>query len=505
MAIKKSLTFDLYGKDKSASKTMRGVGNEAGKLGKTMAGVGKAIGAGLAVAGAAAVAFGVDSVKAFAEAEESQNRLRFALEKFPKAADTNIKALGRLNEALMKKTRFDDDAIASAQSVLLQYELTGQQLEDLTPLLLDFAAKTGQDLTTAAESLGKALLGQGRALKDVGIDFVDTGTVAGNFDQIMAGLRQQVGGFAEQDAETAAGKLEQLRNRFGEVQEKIGEALMPKLMELAEWLEGDGAKAVDGLTNWIVDEAIPNLSDFVDWVVKWKDELVLVTGAILAAKEAQWLLNGAMAANPVGIVVAALIAASAWIIHVMNNFEKFRLGVLNAASSVVLGMVNMGRGFNGFVEDLVNNMIAGINTVIRAVNGVLSALGMAKLGTIGRFSIDQSGLDRIARNAQQNMSGGVFSGGGGGRPRYMAEGGIVRPTAGGTNAIIGEAGVAEAVIPLSQSALAKYGLGGNGTKVHVHMTGLQAGTSDELAQKIVRLIDNAKRNGSVRRTGGAFA
>ena len=37
-----------------------------------------------------------------------------------------------------------------------------------------------------------------------------------------------------------------MRNRFGEVQEKIGEALMPKLMELMEWIEGDGGAAIDG-------------------------------------------------------------------------------------------------------------------------------------------------------------------------------------------------------------------------------------------------------------------
>ncbi|WP_169079851.1 hypothetical protein [Microcella alkalica] len=499
MAIKKSLSFEIFGKDKSASKTMRGVGKEADSLGKRMASVGKAMAAGLAVAGAAAVAFGVESVKAFAEAQESQNRLRFALEKFPKAADTNIKALGRLNEALMKKTRFDDDAIASAQSVLLQYELTGQQLEDLTPLLLDFAARTGQDLTSASEQLGKALLGQGRALKDVGIDFVDTGSVAGNFDQIMAGLRKQVGGFAEEDAKTAAGTLEQLRNRFGEIQEKIGEALMPKLMDFAEWLEGDGAKAVEGLTDWIVDEAIPNLSDFVDWVVKWKDELALVTGAIGAATAAQWLLNGAMAANPVGIVVAALIAASAWIVHVFRNFEKFRLGVIDAAAQVGGALVGIARGVNGFIQNMINNMIAGINTVIRAVNGLLSAVGLPRIGTIGRFTMDQSGLDRIARNFQQNRSSGAFSGSGGTRPRYMAEGGIVLPTPGGTNAVIGEAGSAEAVIPLSQSALARYGLGGDGLTVNVTVSGVSTRTQGEMGREIVKAIQAAQDVGLIRK------
>lgn len=499
MAVKKSLTFDIYGKDKSASKTIKDVGKSADGLGKRLSKVGAGIAAGLAVAGAAVVAFGIDSVKAFAEAEESQNQLRFALEKFPKAADTNIRKLGELNTALMKKTRFDDDAIASAQSVLLQYELTGAQLTELTPLLLDFAAKTGKDLPTAAEALGKALLGQGRALKDVGIDFVDTGSVAGNFDQIVAGLRTQVGGFAEQDAETAAGKLDQLKNRFGEVQEKIGAALMPELLRLMDWIEGDGGAALDDLVAWVVEDAIPNVSSFVGWVVKWKDELALVAGAIGTATAAQWVLNGAMAANPVGIVVAALIVASAWIIHVMNNFEKFRVGVLNAADGVVIGMVNITRGFNGFVEDLVNNMIRGINRVIFAINGVLSALGMAKIGRIGTFNMDNSGLDRMVRNAQGNRTDGVFGGGGGRRPALMATGGIVKPTAGGTTATIGEAGTAEAVIPLSKSALAKYGLGGGGDTYVVNVSGVTTHSEAEMGRVFVKAVKAAQDSGLIRK------
>lgn len=498
MAVKKTLSFDIYGKDKNASKTMRDVGKSADSLGKRMSKVGAGIAAGLAVAGAAAIAFGVDSVKAFAEAEKSQNDLRFALEKFPKAADTNIKALGKLNTALMKKTRFDDDAIASAQSVLLQYELTGKQLEELSPLLLDFAAKTGQDLPAAAEALGKALLGQGRALKDVGIDFVDTGTVAGNFDQIVAGLRQQVGGFAEQDAQTASGKLEQLRNRFGEVQEKIGAALMPTLMEFADWLEGDGAKAIDGLTTWIVEDAIPGLNGLVDWVVKWKDELGLVTVAIGAATFAQGLLNGAMAANPIGIVVTALILASAWIIHVMNNFEDMRTMMLGAASNVALWFLGMARGFNNMVGSLVNGFLNLIRPLVEAVNPLREFFGMGSI-RVPTFVPNNSIIDGAIANATRVAGSGTSGGSGGsGGARMMATGGIVRASAGGTAAVIGEGGNDEAVIPLSKPALAKYGIGGgDGSQVVVNMTGLAVGTTDELAQKIVRMIDNAKRSGAV--------
>jgi hypothetical protein len=204
-----------------------------------------AVGIGAAVVIDRVAEFGMAAVKSFAQAEQAQERLADAFEKFPKLADTNKRALEGLNTALAAKTRFDDDATASGQAVLAQFELTGQQITELTPLLQDFAAKTGTDLPTAAEQLGKALLGQGRALKSVGIDFVDTGSVAGNFDQIMAGLRTQVGGFAEKEGETAQGKLEILKNRFGELQEAIGEKLMPVLLGLSGWFLNTGIPAVE--------------------------------------------------------------------------------------------------------------------------------------------------------------------------------------------------------------------------------------------------------------------
>lgn len=264
----KSLTFDLYGRDRTASKAIKGVGNEAQTAGMRFKGLGAVAGVALAAVGAAAVGFGVDSVKAFAEAEEAQNRLNFAYEKFPKLTDVSIEALRDLNTELMNKTRFDDDALAIGQAQLAQYGLTGKQLMELTPLLADFAGKTGKDLPTAAEALGKALLGNGRALKDVGIDFQDTGSVAGNFDSIVEGLRGQVGGFAEESATTTAGKLDILRNKFGEVQEKVGEKLNPAIDTLLGLMSDQAT--VDAFASTVGDAAaeLADVSGMIDDITR---------------------------------------------------------------------------------------------------------------------------------------------------------------------------------------------------------------------------------------------
>src|SRR4029077_7256084 len=130
---------------------------------------------GWAAAGTAAVAFATDSVKAAMDAEEAQNHLADAYKRFPALHDVTLKSLNDLADATLRKTKFDDEAARAAETPLAQYNLTGKQILELTPLVADYAAKTGKELPDAAQSIGKALLGNTRALKDVGIQYKMTG------------------------------------------------------------------------------------------------------------------------------------------------------------------------------------------------------------------------------------------------------------------------------------------------------------------------------------------
>lgn len=184
---------------------------------------------GTALAGAFATReifrFGTAAVSAFREAEAAGLRLTATFEEQPKLIGANVAAFERLAEAKAKITAFDDDAIKAGVAQLAQFKLTGEQLKVLTPLMVDYAARIGQDVPSAAASLGKALLGQGRALKTIGIDFEDAGSRAKNFDQLVAGLRDQVGGFAEREGKSAGGQAAIMANQFGELQEALGQTI----------------------------------------------------------------------------------------------------------------------------------------------------------------------------------------------------------------------------------------------------------------------------------------
>jgi hypothetical protein len=307
-----NLIFDILANDK-ASKVLKGVGNTAEGQVKKFDKWKTAGAIGAAAVGAATIKFATDSVQAFAESETAQARLTDAFAKFPALANGNIDVLHELNSALSKKTQFDDDATASGQAVLAQFGLTGRELTQITPLLQDYAAKTGKDLPSAAQDLGKAILGNGKAMKNIGLDFQDTGSKAGNFDQLMGGLRSQVGGFAEKEGQTAAGKAAILKNQFGELQETVGGKLMPVLTTLADV----GLKVVD----WISQN------------VNWLGPLAAAIGLAVAV---QWAWNAAMTANPIGLVIVAIGALVAGIIYAYNNVEWFR-NFINSAWTAISG------------------------------------------------------------------------------------------------------------------------------------------------------------------------
>lgn len=274
-----NLVFTLIGVDK-LSKTFTAAGRASvsleGKMSKLQK-VGIAIGGPVAIA---ALKFGKDSVKAYSEAEEAQKKLAFAFQKFPALSDTNQAALQALNSALQKKTRFDDDAIASGQAQLAQFKLTGSQIKSVTPLLLDYAARTGKDVPDAARDVGKALLGNAKALKNVGIFYKSTGNATQDYANITALMREKVGGFAEQEGKTAAGRVAILKNQFGELQETVGSKLLPALSVLITI----ALKMVDGISHLgVVTHALGGaFSDVVGFADKFRVPLLVIAGIITA-------------------------------------------------------------------------------------------------------------------------------------------------------------------------------------------------------------------------------
>jgi hypothetical protein len=235
------LFFDILARD-HASATFNKVGAAAAALGKRTDQAGRshqAFGKIVRWTGGMLSAYGIgtylkSSMQEYAKAEAAQNRLGNSYQRFPKMQNATLASFKELNKQLMLHTQFDDDDAAAMQANLGRFNLTGQQIQKLTPLVADLAQVQGTDLVTAGSAMGKAFLGNTRALKALGISYTATGNKAKDYRNIVDLINRKVGGESTKAAGTAAVKLKQLENQWGELKETVGAAVLPAFNKLVQ-------------------------------------------------------------------------------------------------------------------------------------------------------------------------------------------------------------------------------------------------------------------------------
>lgn len=217
----RTITVFLDADTKKAEAGVQSFGASLGKLAKA---------AGAFVAGSAVVSYLQDTVKAAAEAEQSQLRFADSLNRAGLGASTG--ALKAYNSELSAMTGYDDDLIADAGAILARFTSDEQALKAAEAAALDYATATGKDVPAAADAIAKASLGNTRALKSLGIQYTATGDQAADLANVVDLVNQKVGGSAS--ADTAARDLRRLETTYGDLQEEIGQVLLPVLADLAD-------------------------------------------------------------------------------------------------------------------------------------------------------------------------------------------------------------------------------------------------------------------------------
>lgn len=168
-----------------------------------------------------------ESVQEFTEAELASARF-----------EAKLRNLGRLdvferltNEAnkLAEQFKFlDNDDITNVFSKLIDYgKLTETQIKQLTPVIIDFAANQRISLEESASVIIKALEGNGKALKEYGIDIKDAKDETEAFGIIMDQVKPKVEGAAEVFGNTLAGSAATAQQEIANLKEEIGENLQP--------------------------------------------------------------------------------------------------------------------------------------------------------------------------------------------------------------------------------------------------------------------------------------
>lgn len=256
-----------------------------------------------------------DAAKDFMKAETSANDLAQAVGMRGGTAES-VKELVEQAEKLEKIGIFSEEMTKQVQTAGIQFGLTVEQVKKLTPLIEDFAARTHKNPIDLIKEVDRARVGKlGGDLKDLGLHFDKTATMAEKMAAVGKAIELNFAGANEQIAKTtAAGQLAQLENAFEKLKEDIGQGVMEAFVALKPVLEDFIRNLREGV-KWIKEHwsQIETLGkDLIILVGVWKTYEVVVKGA----KTAQLLLNAAMEINPVVAIVASIALA----IVAYNNY-----------------------------------------------------------------------------------------------------------------------------------------------------------------------------------------
>jgi len=220
----------LDGMDKADNST-KSFSSKVGKYSKAMA---KSFAIAGAAAGAYAIKLGIDGVQAAIEDEQSQVKLAQALKNTTDATDAQIAS----TESYITKQQLAfgvaDTKLRPALANLARATGDVGKAQELTNLALDISVATGKDLETVSLTLGKAYNGNIGALTRLGIPLDDAIKKSGDFNLVQGELARLFGGAAQANTKTYAGQLAIVTERFGELKESIGVAILPTLKNLLE-------------------------------------------------------------------------------------------------------------------------------------------------------------------------------------------------------------------------------------------------------------------------------
>ena len=308
-------------------------------------------------------------------------------------------------------------------------------------------------------------------------------TQAATLSLIMKQTKDAHGNFAR-ESDTVAHKQEVLKASMGNAAATLGTALLPVLSAVLPVFQGmaDNAGPVAEIVGTRLTQGFQWLSQTIPGVIGFVQQfsgvfiglgaaigvvaaitgihaavmaiqsgammtsimqIGIVRGAVAAWTAVQWVLNAALSANPIGIVVVLIAGLVAAVIWAYNNVGWFRDGVNNAwrvISSVTMGVLgaagaffrglwsgalNFGRavigGFVGFLVGSWNNARNTTSAVLGAAGAVLRAIWQGAVSftrgvvagfvgfIIGSWS-NISGTTRSIFGGIQSFIGGIWGG-----------------------------------------------------------------------------------------------
>jgi hypothetical protein len=456
----RTLTVYLAADLKRFSPQLRDAENDLGRFGRGVDGLsnnltrmlGPALIGAAAAAGVAAVAFGVEGVKAFVEDEAAAAKLATTLDNLGLAHETA--PVEAMIDAMQRQTGVADDALRPAFDRLVRSIGNTAGATDALKLAMDVSAGTGKSLDSIVQALGKAYDGNTTGLGRLGAGLDKATLATGDMRLITEQLSRTFSGQAQTAADTYQGQLNRLAVGFGELQESFGAGFLSSLDNTTQGTN-DLMDAMKDLEPAMRDLGVTASKAAVGLAKFASESANVVDGAIAMADEPSW---------------------DGLIKHLRNTFEA-----TDQFKGAIGGIPGVGR----FLED-VYDIVAGFIALDDAQGNDFIDIGGGEFGsaalTAGELSKVLSGTVGSAIQAGKATAayGGVL----------VDYGRKVEATTGSTNALNKETGLLTTAFDLQRGVVEKL----QGT-LDSQVTDLEAATqaardySTTLASQLLGGID----------------
>jgi len=407
MAFLPPAIFEIKAVADKAIAEFKQVNNELGKMegqaqkaGGSISGIDKAsriANAGLLAMGAAFAGFAAIGIKEAMEAETVMTKLNTTLASQGLNTAKTRNEIDKLSSSFVK-LGFDDEAAAASMQILIQSTGDLTKSKQLLAMSADLARAKSISLESASQMLVRANMGAGKVFKQFGIVLDSTLPKAEATSKAMQELKDKLSGQAEKATKTFSVQLQILKEQFNNVAQSLGEVLMPYLKKALEIFnsaiefvkKNSTAFQIFGGIVLVVTVALASYAVTLKTITAVTKAYAVVQGiaktATMLLTGQQIALNGAMAINPIGLVVAAVIALIGVFVILWNKSETFRKGVIAMSKAALNGIA-------AIIPIVVDAGLSLVQFFLNPLKLILTVL--SKLPGVGKYA--KAGLDLMSK------------------------------------------------------------------------------------------------------------
>jgi hypothetical protein len=385
-----------------SDKGSKAAARDINKLGKSFDKFAGKVGKAFVIAGAAAAAFavkiGVDSVRAAIADEKSQTLLANSLRNTTGATDAAIAATETYIDQIQRTFGVVDDELRPALGKLASITGSITDAQKLLGLALDISAGGSVDLGTATNAVTRALNGNFKALRNMGVPITDAMVKSKDLNAVLEITAKTFAGAAAARANTFEFRMTRLNIALDEAKETLGTALLPTLEDLFTTLTTKVIPAVQKFLEENGDKLVAAFQAAIKAVVGFGFVIFKVFQFVAKNKNVFITLGAIFAATFVAGKVIAFVTAIGKLVAAYKAIRAAAIGAAaaQAAATGGLSVAAAAAGVAAFAATL-----GGLYVAVKSANSAMD--GLESTGEDLEFSFD--GLNDKTDDFLTNLKG----------------------------------------------------------------------------------------------------